>query len=30
MREAKALMLVAKFDELLRAVPFFRDVFGLV
>ncbi len=30
MREAKAQLLINKFDELMRAVPFFREVFGLV
>lgn len=30
MREAKAQLLINKFEELLRGVPFFREVFGLV
>ena len=30
MREPKAQLLINKFDELLRGVPFFREVFGLV
>jgi Transposase DDE domain len=30
MKEHKALPLIAKFDELIRAVPFFREVYGLV
>jgi hypothetical protein len=30
MREAKAQLLIMKFDELMRGVPFFREVFGLV
>lgn len=30
MREAKAQVLIKKFDELMRGVPFFRAVFGLV
>ena len=30
MREAKAQRLINKYDELLRSVPFFRQVFGLV
>ncbi len=30
MREPKAQLLINKFDELMRAVPFFRGVFGLV
>lgn len=30
MRAAKAQLLITKFDELMRAVPFFREVFGLV
>lgn len=30
MREAKAQLLINKFDELIRGVPFFREVFGLV
>lgn len=30
MREAKAQLLIRKFDELMRDVPFFREVFGLV
>lgn len=30
MKEAKAQLLITKFDELLRGIPFFREVFGLV
>lgn len=30
MREEKALPLMRKFDELIRSVPFFNEVFGLV
>jgi hypothetical protein len=30
MREPKAQLLINKFDELMRGVPFFREVFGLV
>ena len=30
MREAKAQLLMTKFDELLRDLPFFREVFGFV
>lgn len=30
MREAKAQLLVSKFDELIRTVPFFRGVYGLI
>ncbi len=30
MRDTKARLLITKFDELIRQVPFFREVFGLV
>jgi hypothetical protein len=30
MREPKAQLLINKFGELMRGVPFFREVFGLV